>query len=717
MQFTIVYDNYGRIRLRSGKYAFSVDEAYSIAAHLQKCSFISSVRASYFNGGLLILYDADYRDEVLAQVSGMVPGLLPLIPESDRLESLEQNSEFQFSMIVKFIRHYAFRFMVPMPIRRIVTFYKALHYFVNGVDALMHKDLNVDVLDASSIAVSMLQNEFNTASDIMFLLSISDMLESYTRKRAKLALTKSMILNVDTVWVEHDNGREEEIPFVKLQIGDKIIVRMGSTIPVDGEIISGEAFINESSLTGEAQASRKVIGDSVFAGTTIDEGYVLVKTRAIGSETRLNNIITMIDQSQDLKAGIQGKAEKLADSIVPMNFSIAGLVYLITRNVGKMASALMVDYSCAIKLSTPISIISGMREASNHRIAVKGGKYLEAFSQADTIVFDKTGTLTVAQPKVIDIISLGNLSQREVLKITACLEEHFPHSVARAIVARAKEDKVNHREEHIGVEYIVAHGIRSSLHGQQALVGSHHFIVEDEGIAVTEEQQQIIDAHSVGKSVVFLALGDKIEGMICLDDPVRSEAKQVIKRLVQLGIKNVVMLTGDGEAAAKRAAEELGIDSYHSQVLPDSKASIIEEYKAQGRKVIMVGDGVNDSPALAAANVSVAMNDASDVAREVADIAMQASELDGLITLRELSHEVFVRIDRNFKFIIGFNSLVMGLGIFGLIPSGTSSLLHNLSTMLISASSMRAYLKQQSEARFGSDPAVKALPIPASIIV
>lgn len=617
----------------------------------------------------------------------------------------EAQAEFEFQLVKKVVGHFAFKWLLPTPVRSAITLGKSLKYFKDAFENLVvDTKLGVDVLDASSIGISMYQNDYNAASSIMFLLSLSDLMEDYTRKQARSALTKSMALNVDTVWVEDEGGTERNISYQSLKLGDLVIVRTGWVIPVDGTIVAGEGFINESSLTGEAQAVRKEEQASVFAGTTLEDGRILVEVKALGGETRLDNIIEMIDASAGLKAGVQEKSENLADSIVPFSFATAGLVYLATRDVTKMAAALMVDYSCAIKLSTPITIISAMREASDNKVVVKGGKFLEAYAEADTIIFDKTGTLTVASPTVTEVVSLGDLDEDEVLRNTACLEEHFPHSVARAIVQAAVDKNLNHEEEHTEVLYIVAHGIRSSLYGQTALVGSYHFIVEDEGVAVTPKQQALIDEKSKGKSAIFLALGGKLAGMICLDDPVRPEAREVIADLKAAGIKNVVMLTGDGESAAARVAWELGIDEYRSQVLPEDKANIIEAYKANGHRVIMVGDGINDSPALAAADVSVAMNDASDVAREVADISMLAGSLRPLVTLRALSNRAFNRINRNFKFIVGFNSLLLGMGIFGFITPSTSSLLHNASTMGLSASCMRPLLPKAKRKHDGHEP-------------
>ena len=485
------------------------------------------------------------------------------------------------------------------------------------------------------------------------------------------------------------------IPMAELQVGDVICVRTGSVIPVDGTVTSGEANINEASMTGEPLSVRKEKGSTVFAGTVVDEGSIHVQVRALSGNTKIQKIIELIDNSENLKAGVQSRAENLADRIVPFSFLGFGLTLLLTRNITKAVSILMVDYSCAIKLSTPISVISAIREAADHDITVKGGKYLEAFAEADSVVFDKTGTLTNAEPVLERAISFSDYSEDEILRIAACIEEHFPHSVARAIVKGAADRGLNHQEEHAEVQYIVAHGIATTLHGKRAIIGSHHFVSEDEHVEITAEQQAAIEAQSGGCSVVYLAIGGKLSGVLCISDPPRAEAGEAIGLLKKAGIENVVMLTGDSQKAAEVTAAKLGITKCFAQVLPEDKHRYVEQLKADGHRVIMVGDGINDAPALAAADVSVAMSDASDIAREAADITLRGADLTELATLRTLSEKLMTRIHRNYRFIIGFNSSLLLLGLFGIIAPTTSAFLHNASTMAICARSMTPMLEKK----------------------
>ena len=696
MNYTIVHDMPGRIRLRCGRCAFTDRQGLGIEQVLMQQSFVKEVRASSINGSLLIFYEIDKRHIVLNCIDHLSIDNLPDVPQNSYSAVSLLDADFQFALIKKIVRQLFLRLLVPMPIRHVITIARAIPYLFNGAKSLSHAKLGVDVLDAASIGISLAQYNFKTAGSIMFLLSISDLLEDYTRKKTKMALSQSLSINVDTVWKLNDNGQEISVPLANVQPGDHLALRTSATIPVDGTILSGEAFINQACMTGESQSVLKKAEDTVFAGTVIEDGSIVVEVRALGDGTRMNKIIDLIDQSEALKAGVQSRAEKLADSIVPFSFLASGLVYLFTRNMTKAASVLLVDYSCALKLSTPIAVISAMREASSRKVVVKGGKYLEAFAEADTIVFDKTGTLTAATPTVTEVIPFDGYERDEVLRIAACLEEHFPHSVARAIVRQAEIENLKHREEHAEVEYIVAHGIKSRLHGEQALIGSWHFIVEDEGIIVTEAQKQVIHEKGRSKSTIFLALGTQLAGMLCIDDPIRPEAASVIASLKNMGIKDVVMLTGDADEAAKSVAKQLGITAYRAQILPEDKAAIIESLKSEGRKVIMVGDGINDSPALAAADVSVSMKDSSDIAREVSDITLLSAELTELATLRRLSTALMQRIRHNYAFILVFNTSLLVGGVIGVLPAAASALLHNVSTMAISAASMRPCLKEKN---------------------
>ena len=526
----------------------------------------------------------------------------------------------------------------------------------------------------------------------MFLLGLSDLLEDYTRQRTKLALSEQLALHVDNVWVETPGGTRQ-IPFDQVQVGDRILVQTGSVIPFDGTVCGNVAMVNQSTMTGESEPVHKKEGDSVFAGTTVEDGKLLIEVRTLSDGSRLQEIIGLIDQSENLKAGVQSKAEHLADSIVPYSFLGFALTALLTGNMTRAVSVLMVDFSCAIKLSTPISVISAMREAAEHGTAVKGGKYLETYAAADTIVFDKTGTLTNACPKVTDVVPFGGNTREYVLRTAACLEEHFPHSVAAAVVEAARNEGLNHEEEHAEVEYLVAHGVATTLQGERAIIGSAHFVFEDEGIPLSDADRAIIEEKSNCSSTIFLAIGGKLAGMLVINDPVREEAAEVISGLRSLGITHVCMLTGDAEPAAKRIAGELGIDTYVSQVLPAYKSEFVNNLKEEGHKVIMVGDGVNDTPALAAADVSVAMCGGSDIAREVADVTLCSDTLKELVTLRRLSTALMERINANYRFIVGFNAGLIILGAVGVIPPSTAALLHNGSTMIISGKSMTKLLR------------------------
>ena len=571
-----------------------------------------------------------------------------------------------------------------------------MKYILNGLQALSECKLNVDVLDAASVAACLAQKNYKTAGSIMFLLSISSLLEDYTKERTRAALTDSLAVKIDKVWLIN-GGTEILIPISDLKVGNCIRVRTGSMIPVDGEIIDGEAYVNESSMTGEPLAVMKSSGDTVFAGTVVEEGIISICVRELSSNTKISKIIDLIENSEQLKAGVQSRAEHLADSIVPFSFLGFGLTLLLTRNVTKAISLLMVDYSCAIKLSTPIAVISAIREAADHNITVKGGKYLEEFAHADTVVFDKTGTLTKAEPVLEKVIPFDTYTADEVLRIAACLEEHFPHSVARAIVKGAADKGLDHEEEHADVQYIVAHGIATEFHGKRAVIGSRHFVSDDENVKITVEQQAEIDEKSGACSVIYLAIGGKLAGVLCISDPPRAEAKTAIDLLKKSGIHHIVMLTGDSQKAAVITAARLGITEYHAQVLPEDKHRMVEEIKSQGHRTIMVGDGINDAPALAVANVSVAMNDASDIAREVADITLRGSDLTELAIFRELSKRLMNRINCNYRFIVGFNSALLLSGLFGILTPSLSALLHNASTMAICAKSMLPLLNEDEE--------------------
>jgi heavy metal translocating P-type ATPase len=695
MRYKIVYDKGNRLRLRSGRYAFSEKEGYGIAKLLLSKKYIEEVAVSFINGSLLIIYNnKNRRKNILEFIRNLkekdIEESEPT--EKDTIKKLE--NQFFLKLANKIVGRVLYDIFVPIPIKILNVLYNSVAYIKKGLKSLYNGKINVSVLDAVAIAMSIYMKSYGSAGSIMFLLSISDILEDYTVQRTKNSLKNSLAINIDTVWKLTESNEEISVPLSEITKGNKIKIRTGGLIPVDGTIDSGDAMVNESSMTGEPLSVHKSEGTTVHAGTVVEEGSIVILVDAVDEQTRINKIIELIEESESLKANIQSKAEKLADSIVPFSLLATFLTYVFTKNSTKALSVLMVDYSCAIKLSTPISVISAMQEASNHKIMIKGGKYIESYAQADTIVFDKTGTLTISSPKVAKVIPCGNYDRNEVLKVSACIEEHFAHSVAKAIVDQAADEKLKHEEEHADVEYILAHGISTSFRGQKTMIGSAHFIFEDENVPLTKENEKLIEEQTKGYSTIYLAIGGKLEGIICIEDPVRPEAKEVISKLKDLGIENVVMLTGDSENAACSVAKELGISEYRSQVLPEDKAKIIEEIKKEGRKVIMVGDGINDSPALSVADVSVAMKDSSDIAREVADISLLSPDLNNLVTIRILSQKMLDKIQDNYGTIVAVNTSLIGLGIFGIITPSISSLIHNLSTVVIGALSTRPLLEK-----------------------
>ena len=697
MIYDIVYDKGTRLRVRAGKEAFTKKETYGLSETLLEYDFIDKVNISHRNGSILIFYnDINKKSEILHILDKISQADLYEGKASDEISLTEISNDFFIRLSKHVLKRYLFKIILPIPLRKIRMLYHASHYLYRGLDSLTSFRADVALLDGTAIAASLLSHNHKSVGSMMFLLSISDMLEDYTMQKTKSTLKSSLALNIDSVWLveedEEGNEIERQFPLTEIKKGDNIRIRTGAIIPVDGVIKYGDAMINEASMTGESLAVHKNEGKAVHAGTVVEEGSIVIEVRSVNDETRLNKIIDMIEDSEELKASIQSKAERLADSIVPYSLLTTALTYLITRNTTKALAVLMVDFSCAIKLTTPISVISAMKEASDNRMMVKGGKHLEAYANADTIVFDKTGTLTNAHPVLEKVIPCGKYDRDEVLRISACIEEHFAHSVATAIVKQAEKEGLHHEEDHSEVEYIVAHGISTTYDGKKAIIGSRHFVEEDEGIRFTKKQQKIIEENIKEYSVIYLAIGKKLQGILCISDPVRDEAHDVISQLKELGISNIVMLTGDSENAANKIAKDLGITQYKSQVLPEDKASIIQELKDEGHQVIMVGDGINDSPALSAADVSVAMRNSSDIAREVADISLLSDDLYDLVTLRKLSTGMLDKINSNYKHIVMFNGSLIGLGLLGVIPPTTTSLLHNLSTMLFGLRSTKSVL-------------------------
>ena len=696
MKYQVMYDKGTRLRVRSGQWAFTKKEGYGLASLLLENDFIIEVFTSHRNGSLLIYYEnVENKGKIFDILNNItIDDLFEGEPTQAQL-SREITDDFLLKLSKMVLGRLLGNIFYPIPLRNLITIYYAIDYLWEGFDSLTSFRVDVALLDGAAVAGALLQRNFKPASSMMFLLSISDALEDYTVQKAKSTLRDSLALNIDTLWVVGEDGTEIQCPAADIRKGDKIKVHMGDVIPVDGKVIDGEGMVNESSMTGESLAVHKSNGKTVHAGTVVEEGNLIIEVFSINKETRLNKIIDLIENSEEYKADAQSRAEKLADSIVPYSFLTTFLTYLITRNATKALSVLMVDFSCAIKLTTPLSVISAMREASDHRMMVKGGKFLENYAIADTIVFDKTGTLTNASPKVVEVIPMSKRYGRdELLRMAACIEEHFAHSIATAIVKQAEEEGLKHEEDHSEVEYIVAHGIVTQYDDKRALIGSAHFLFDDEKIKVTKTQQKRIDKEVKDHSVVYFAIDGKLEALICIEDPVRVEAKYVIEELKELGIKNIVMLTGDSESGAKSIANALGIDKYESQVLPEDKSRIVEKLKEEGKTVIMVGDGINDSPALAVADVSVSMKNSSDIAREVADISLLSDDLYDLVTLRKLSTGMFDKIYTNYHGIVAVNSTLIALGILGTITPATSSMIHNLSTMLFGVMSTRSVLDE-----------------------
>lgn len=697
MKYAICYDGPGRLRLRLGQHAFSEEEGWGIASLLRQKSGVERVRTCAQNGSILIYYGKEIAKENLLDLVGKLRRVdIPKVEPTGEEDVQAIDLRFQEKICSMVLRRAAEKLLLPVPLQICKTCLRAVPFLWHGLRSLLHGRMNVNVLDAAAIGASMLKRSFSSASSIMFLLSFSDILEDYTRKRTETALSASLAIQIDKVWLVTPEG-DVQIPLSDVKAGDWLRIRTGTMIPIDGKVREGEALVNEATMTGEALAVRKAEGAMVYAGTLVEEGSVAVEVMAVNAQTRIQRIMDLIAASEELKASVQGKAERLADRIVPYHLLTAAAVFLLTRNTTKTMAVLTVDYSCAIKLATPIAVISAMREAANHRMMVKGGRHLEAFGAADTIIFDKTGTLTEACPQVSQVIAFGDHARDEVLRTAACLEEHFPHSVARAIVRQAAEEDLFHEERHAEVKYVVAHGIASELDGKKVIIGSPHFVFEDEGILLKDADREKLDAVDSTDSAVYLAIGEELAGAIFIHDPVRQEAAEVMEALRQTGIQHIIMMTGDGEKAARTACQQLGITEYYARVLPEDKAAKVEEIKAQGRTVIMVGDGINDSPALSAANVSVAMKDASDLAREVADIALLSGELWELVTLRRLSQALMGRISRNYKAIIGFNTSLLLLGLAGILQPTVSAFFHNLSTVAISGTSMRPLLPKEKE--------------------
>jgi len=606
----------------------------------------------------------------------------------------ELNNSYQEKLIGSVVWHYSKKLLLPLPIRIALTIGRSIKYIGIGLKCLLQRKIEVPVLDATAITVSLITKDFSTASSIMFLLGIGELLEEWTHKKSVDDLARSMSLNVSKVWLRTPENQEILVESSKIEKGDKVVVHMGNVIPFDGEVLDGDAMVNQASLTGESVPVQRTVGNTVFAGTVVEEGEITIRVKEVEGNNRFDQIVTMIEESEKLKSELEGKAEHYADKLVPWTLGATGLTYLLTRNVTKAMSILMVDFCCALKLAMPISVLSAIREASLYNVTVKGGKFLEAVAEADTIVFDKTGTLTKAHPTVVDVVNFNDeYSSDDMLRVAACLEEHFPHSMAKAVVDAASKKGLSHEEMHTKVEYIVAHGIATSINGKRTVIGSYHFVFEDEKCVVPEGKEPLFESLPLYYSHLYLAIEGKLSAVICIEDPLRDEAAAVVTSLKKAGISKVVMMTGDSDRTASVIAKKVGVDEYYAEVLPEDKAAFVEREKAKGRKVIMIGDGINDSPALSAANVGIAISDGAEIAREIADITVGSDDLYQIVTLKYISNALMKRIKSNYRKIVGFNSGLIALGVAGVLPPTTTALLHNGSTILISVNSMKNLLE------------------------
>ncbi len=609
----------------------------------------------------------------------------------------QMNREYWDRLVNKTVIYFGNKIFLPYPIRAGITMITSVKYIWKGLTTLAKRRIEVPVLDATAIGVSIFRGDISTASSVMFLLSLGEILEEWTHKKSVGDLARSMSLNISKVWLVRD-GQEIMVPVTEIRSGDPVRVHMGNVIPFDGCVTDGEAMVNQASLTGESVPVRRAEGSTVYAGTVVEEGEITFKVKEANGSSKYEKIMAMIEESEKLKSSLESKAEHLADRLVPYTFLGTGLVWLLTRNMTKTISVLMVDFSCALKLAMPLSVLSAIREASTHDITVKGGKYLEAMADATTIVFDKTGTLTKAQPTVVEVISFNEKLPDELLRIAACLEEHFPHSMAKAVVREAEKKHLVHEELHSKVEYIVAHGISSMLEDKKVVIGSYHFVFEDEKAQIPAEKQELFDHLSAEYSHLYMAVDGRLAAVICIEDPLRPEATEVVKELKKTGITKVVMMTGDSDRIARTIAERVGVDEYYSEVLPEDKAGFVEKEKAAGRKVIMIGDGINDSPALSASDVGIAISDGAEIAREIADVTIGADNLYEVVTLKKLSNALMKRIRKNYKAIVGINASLIVLGVAGVFQPTTSALLHNTSTLVISMKSMKNLLgKEENE--------------------
>lgn len=693
MKFTIKHESRGRMRVHMEQYRMTYEQADTLLYVIHNHRNVTFVKVYDRTADAVIEYVGD-REQIIELLrhfhyeSANVPQTV--IKTSGR----ELNNSYQEKLIGSVVWHYSKKLLLPWPIRTALTIGRSVKYIGIGLKCLLQRKIEVPVLDATAITVSLITKDFSTASSIMFLLGIGELLEEWTHKKSVDDLARSMSLNVSKVWLKTPENQEILVESSKIEKGDRVVVHMGNVIPFDGEVMDGDAMVNQASLTGESVPVQRTVGNTVFAGTVVEEGEITIRVKEVEGNNRFDQIVTMIEESEKLKSELEGKAEHYADKLVPWTLGATGLTYLLTKNVTKAMSILMVDFCCALKLAMPISVLSAIREASLYNVTVKGGKFLEAVAEADTIVFDKTGTLTKAHPTVVDVVNFNDeYSSDDMLRVAACLEEHFPHSMAKAVVDAASKRELSHEEMHTKVEYIVAHGIATSINGKRTVIGSYHFVFEDENCVVPAGKEPLFESLPLYYSHLYLAIEGKLSAVICIEDPLRDEAAAVVTSLKKAGISKVVMMTGDSERTASVIAKKVGVDEYYAEVLPEDKAAFVEKEKAKGRKVIMIGDGINDSPALSAANVGIAISDGAEIAREIADITVGSDDLYQIVTLKYISNALMKRIKSNYRKIVGFNSGLIALGVAGVLPPTTTALLHNGSTILISVNSMKNLLE------------------------
>ena len=696
MKCTILHEGRGRMRVHVCNVRMTLHRADVLEAYLNHHDAIEKATVYERTGDVVLYYRGRRADAVqaLSRYKFDQPELDALVTTAD---SRKLNQEYQEKMCDLVAGHFFRKLFLPAPIRAAYTVWRSIAFVWKGVRCLLRRRLEVEVLDALSIGVSVLRGDFSTAGSVMFLLNLGSLLEEWTRKKSLDDLARSMALNVDKVWVR-SQGTEVLLPLTKVQPGDEIVVRSGNMVPLDGTVIEGEAMVNQAALTGESMPVRKAKGATVYAGTVVEEGECVFLAKAAGGANRYDKIVAMIEESEKLKSSTENRALELADKLVPWCLAGTVVTYALTRNVTRAISILMVDFSCALKLSMPLAVLSAMRECGTAHITVKGGKYLEALAKADTIVFDKTGTLTRATPQVVDIIPFSNSEKDDVLRLAACLEEHFPHSMANAVVRAAREQGLAHEEMHSEVEYIVAHGIASRVGGERVVIGSYHFVFEDEHCIVPADEQEKFDRMPSEYSHLYMAASGQLVGVICIADPLRPEAASVLRQLHKLGIRNAVMMTGDSYRTAEAIARQVGVDQFFAEVLPEDKANFVQKAKAEGRTVVMIGDGINDSPALSAADIGIAINSGAAIAREIADVTIKADSLEELVTLKTIANALQHRVSSNYRFVLSFNSTLIVLGALGILQPAASAMLHNLSTIGISLRSMTNLIQKPSSA-------------------